>query len=122
MADLRYTLLADGSSDQALLPILTWMLRQQGVMHAIQPTWADLRRLRSRPRSFVDRILMTLQLYPCDLLCIHRDAEREPHAVRRDEIQRALNDVGRQGQPPLEQELVQVVMARGWRDLPGNTL
>ena len=28
MQELRYTLLADGSSDRALLPILTWLLRQ----------------------------------------------------------------------------------------------
>ena len=28
MQTLRYTLLADGSSDRALLPILTWLLRQ----------------------------------------------------------------------------------------------
>ncbi len=31
MSELRYTLLADGSSDRALLPMLTWALRQQGV-------------------------------------------------------------------------------------------
>ena len=31
MDALRYTLLADGSSDQALVPILTWLLRAQGV-------------------------------------------------------------------------------------------
>ena len=47
MDALRYTLLSDGSSDQALVPILTWLLRAQGIHGAIQPEWADLRRLPS---------------------------------------------------------------------------
>lgn len=42
MRDLRYTLVADGSSDVALLPILTWLLRRNGVALSIQATWADL--------------------------------------------------------------------------------
>ena len=49
MKDLRYTLLSDGSSDQALIPILTWLLQKLGVRSAIQPAWADLRRLRKPP-------------------------------------------------------------------------
>lgn len=35
MNELRYTLLSDGPSDRALLPILTWLLRQNGVTGAI---------------------------------------------------------------------------------------
>ena len=51
MDALRYTLLSDGSSDQALMPILTWLLREQGVYGAIQPEWADLRRLPRPPSA-----------------------------------------------------------------------
>lgn len=86
MTEIRYTLLADGNSDRALLPILTWALRQQGVLQAMVPTWADLGRLRHRPHGLVEQIIATLQLYPCDLLFIHRDAEVEPYDVRRNEI------------------------------------
>lgn len=35
MKELRYTLLSDGPSDQALIPILTWVLVQHGVQCAI---------------------------------------------------------------------------------------
>ena len=93
MSDLHFTLLADGSSDRALLPILTWLLQQQGVMRAIQPEWADLGRLRRRPRTLAERIIAALQLYPCNLLCIHRDAERESFDLRHAEIERALNEI-----------------------------
>ena len=46
MQQLRYTLMADGSSDRALLPILTWLLRQSCGQIPIQPEFADLRRLK----------------------------------------------------------------------------
>ena len=45
MRELRYTLVTNGSSDTALLPILTWLLKMQGVSCAIQAEWADLRQL-----------------------------------------------------------------------------
>jgi len=96
MTELRYTLLADGSSDRALLPILSWTLQQQGVSSAIQATWADLGRLRHRPRTLSERIIAALELYPCDLLFVHRDAEREPFENRHTEIERALLEVARQ--------------------------
>ncbi|MEH2437636.1 MAG: hypothetical protein V7K25_25980 [Nostoc sp.] len=42
MKELCYTLLSDGSSDKALMPILTWLLREHQVECAIQSNWADL--------------------------------------------------------------------------------
>lgn len=94
MHDLRYTLVADGSSDVALLPILTWLLRQNGVDLAIQATWADLRRLPTPPRALRDRIALALELYPCDLLFVHRDAEGQSLSVRQDEIEQAIRAIG----------------------------
>jgi hypothetical protein len=115
MLELRYTLLADGSSDQALEPILTWALQQQGVSRPIQPAWADLGRLRQRPRTFAERITASLDLYPCDLLCIHRDAEREPLATRRTEIIRALDEVEQQGtHRPVVVCVIPVRMLEAW--------
>ena len=66
MTELTYTLLADGSSDQALMPILTWLLRAQGLKRAIQPEWADLRYLPRPPRTLPARIDRALELYPCE--------------------------------------------------------
>lgn len=90
MKELRYTLLSDGSSDEVLLPILTWLLRENGVRCAIQPAWAELRRLRQPPRKLSDRIKTSIELFPCDLLFVHRDAENAPHAQRVSEINKAL--------------------------------
>lgn len=93
MNELRYTLLADGSTDAALLPILSWLLGEQLPQTAIQAQWADLRRLRSRPQGLAERIRMAVELFPCDVLFIHRDAERElpEHRVR--EVRRAVERI-----------------------------
>ncbi len=94
MEELRYTLLADGSSDQALLPILTWLLEIHLPDCAIQPQWADFQRLpRARKDTFPKRIEQSIDLYPCDLLFVHRDAEREPHQKRVEEIYNAIGGV-----------------------------
>jgi len=86
MKELYYTFLTDGSSDKALMPVLTCLLRVNQVECAIQPQWADLRRLRKPPKTLSLRIIQSLELYPCDLLFIHRDAEREPRENRVAEI------------------------------------
>ena len=40
MSELAFTLLADGPSDRALLPILDWLLRQHS-REALTPQFAD---------------------------------------------------------------------------------
>jgi hypothetical protein len=99
MTDLRYTLLAEGSSDRALLPVLTWLLRRHGVARPIQPQWANLHYLPAPPRTLAARIARAVDLYPCDLLFVHRDADREPRARRLQEIAAALLDCA--GIPPV---------------------
>lgn len=93
MNSLRYTLVSDGSSDRALLPILTWLLRSNDVHLPIQSTWADLRLLPKQPKNLTDRIRWAIDLYPCELLFVHRDAERQPPHLRRTEIQQALDEL-----------------------------
>lgn len=92
MKELRYTLLTDGGSDRALLPMLTWLLRQHLDSEcAIQPSWADLRRLPRPPAKLEGKIRSALDLYPCDLLFVHRDAEGQPRQLRVDEIHEAVS-------------------------------
>lgn len=86
MESLRYTLLADGTSDDALLPLLTWLLRQNGVSSPIQEQFANLQNLPRPTRGLPERIEAALDLYPCDLLFVHRDAEKEPAQLRHAEI------------------------------------
>ena len=101
MKELRYTLVSDGSSDAALLPIITWLLRENGVGIAIQPVWADLRLLRRPVKRLWEKIQIARELYPCDLLFIHRDSETQPREQRIDEIHDAATRCGlRAGQAP----------------------
>jgi hypothetical protein len=39
--EISYTLLCDGSSDRALLPVLSWLLREHLPDVAVQEQWAD---------------------------------------------------------------------------------
>ncbi len=94
MTEIRYTFVTDGSSDAALIPILTWLLRENGVEFAIQPAWADLTGIPHRKRRRLeDKIYWSLEFYPCDLLFVHRDAEREPRENRVNEITTAIQRV-----------------------------
>lgn len=90
MNDLRFTLTTDGSSDRVLLRHLGWMLRRRlGPQVALQPQWADLRQLRSKPKKLAERIRFALELYPADLLFVHRDAESIDPSPRYAEIEQA---------------------------------
>jgi hypothetical protein len=73
------------------MPILTWLLIDLGVNLPIQPTWADLARLPHPPKKLEDRIHKAIALYPCDLLFVHRDAEKESRQKRVLEIHQAVN-------------------------------
>jgi hypothetical protein len=86
------TLLADGPSDAALLPVLTWLLREHVAGAAFAPRYADFRRLPDPPRrdDHENRINIALIIYPCDLLFFHRDAENQPPSLRQKEIGTAI--------------------------------
>jgi len=86
---LEYTLVSDGPSDQVLLPVLDWLLDENS-SESFSPHWADLRRLPNPPRNLRDRIKVGVELYPCDLLFVHRDAERFPRENRIVEIRSSL--------------------------------
>lgn len=102
MPEIRYTLLADGTSDRALIPHLTWLLQQRLPLYAMQAEMAELWTLppSKRPKGLAARIRKTLELYRCDLLFIHRDAEREARQVRVEEVQNALAEAAQVITPP----------------------
>lgn len=114
MNELRYTLICDGSSDVVLLPLLTWLLREHHVECAIQSEWADLRRLPNPPRRLADKIKLSVDLFPCDLLFIHRDAERELHEVRVTEIHKAVAEAIKLISVPPQVCVVPVRMQEAW--------
>lgn len=94
MNEIRYTLVSEGSSDRALLPILTWLLHQHTTGYAIQPEWANLGRVpRPPPKRSPKEIEMALDLYPCDILFIHKDKDNNSYELRVAEIQNTLSQV-----------------------------
>ena len=82
-----YTLLTDGSSDEALLPVIDWLIEQHFTDLRFQSQFVrDLGKVGS---NLLSRIDAALRLFPCDLLILHRDAEKESHAFRYAEVRRA---------------------------------
>lgn len=111
---LNATLLADGSSDQALRTILEWLLQQhlpQG--EPFEVVVADMRGLPRPPRDPVDRMRLAWQLFPADVLFVHRDAEKEPLPVRQQEIDRWVAATFATVPPPYVR-VVPVHMMESW--------
>lgn len=90
MSAIRYTLLANGGSDRALLPLLDWLMRYHLPQRGVRSQWADLARLASPPSNLIEKIRQAADLYPCDLIFIHRDSEGMPRDDRTEEIRSAV--------------------------------
>lgn len=81
MRTLRLALLADGTGDRALLPILTWSLRSVAPdVRFFEPEF-EVRRGAVGPE--LERVSRALRP---DILFVHRDAERASLEARRREI------------------------------------
>jgi hypothetical protein len=108
MAITTCTLVADGSSDRVLVPLLEKLLDH----HCPGPY--RLQFAESLPaglRTLTDRVKEALRLYPCDLLFVHRDAEREAATARVDEIKLALAAVDKL---PSSVYVIPVRMTESW--------
>jgi hypothetical protein len=80
---LRFALLADGTSDSALLSVIAWALNQ----HSRDLGLADPGfRPRVARNDFAAEIRETVTLFRPDILFVHRDAEAQDPANRRAEI------------------------------------
>src|SRR6185437_15035644 len=65
---IRYTLLADGSSDRMLLPIINWILGRIPSLrncHLIEQ-FADLGMLQVKAPGLAGKVTASLEYYPCD--------------------------------------------------------
>lgn len=61
-----------------------------------------------------ERISRSLDLYPCDLLFVHRDAEGDPPHVRTEEMHQALAAAAQRVQVPPSVCVVPVRMQEAW--------
>jgi len=108
MQEIKYTLLSEGSSDKALLPILNWLFYCHLNECEIQSAWSDLSRLPSPPKILSEKIKISLDLYPCDLLFIHRDADNQGREQRVKEIETALCQITE----PLDISVISIIPVR----------
>lgn len=114
MTGLRYTLLGDGSSDRVLMRVLAWLLRQHGVTGELLPQWANLDVATPKPRRLHERISSALRIYPCELLFVHRDAEKDSHRTRRQQICDDLDALAASTTLPSAVCVVPVRMTEAW--------
>ena len=110
MNQLEYLLIGEGSSDEALLHVLTWMIEQH-TLRPIRPQWPTFATL-GRPPTLEARIQRALALYPCDLLFVHRDADRSPREKRVSEIRAAVANSAPENLPAVC--VIPVRMTEAW--------
>lgn len=96
------------------MPILTWLLYEHLPARAVQAEWAELRRLPIPPKTLSARICTALDLYPCDLLFVHRDAESAQMDDRQIEIEEALNEARRTTTVPAGIAVIPIRMTEAW--------
>lgn len=90
MKTVSYVLITDGPSDVLLLSVLNWLLRQYGC--DAHGDWFDPRAYPAPPRTLANRICQGCEAFPSDVVFVHRDAERQPPARRREEIRVAIEE------------------------------
>ena len=115
MSGKRFTLLAEGSTDESLIPILLWLWRQHRPSdELVEAQFADPDYINIRSRRLVDRIGPACDLYPCDVLFIHRDADRGSPDARVNEINGAVEKAFSGGTAPSAVCVVPVRMTEAW--------
>lgn len=75
MRELKFTLIADGSSDKTLLHIIKWTMDCMYPKLPSKACFADFTRLQDPPKTLQEKVCDAERLYPFDILFIHRDAE-----------------------------------------------
>lgn len=115
---LHYLLVADGTSDRALVHVIDWLFRMQSPNIQTQSAFFAT---TSAPKShgklspLASAIMEGLKLGPnLDALFIHRDGEREddPIKKRRDEIGAALSELD--NEIPAHVCVIPVRMTEAW--------
>jgi hypothetical protein len=116
--EITFTLLSDGSSDKALLPIIKWALTQKFSTIPINGSWADFSLLppniKPKLKHLDQRISKALELFPSDILFIHRDAENESWEKRKEEIEEACKRLDESNQSNKIASIIPIKMTEAW--------
>lgn len=114
MKVVRHTLVSEGATDANLIPIIDWTLREVAQVELATGVRAEFWRLPSPPHSLADKLVKAAELFPCDILFIHRDADRESPAHRYQEIEEAVRTATGAGCPLPAVAVVPVRMLEAW--------
>ena len=114
MKVFRHTLVSEGTTDANLIPILDWSLKQVGGVALSQGTRAEFWRLQEKPKNLAERLAKAVELSPCDVLFVHRDADREPPDERVAEMRDAFATLRQQGIQLPAVAVVPVRMMEAW--------
>ncbi|MCC6407020.1 MAG: hypothetical protein IT453_07630 [Planctomycetes bacterium] len=91
---IRAALLTDGSADQILKWPLRWLI-EHCTVDPVELDWVDVRGRVSPPVNLATRIKAALQISECQLLFVHRDAEKQDPELRYVEISEAIGSAVR---------------------------
>lgn len=114
------TLIGDGSSDKMLIPSIKWLLQEYFPQKAINIEYADLRPILPKKASLEEKICLAIELFPCDLLFVHRDVEKETYQKRQEEIDIALKKV--QCSIPKTVSVIPCRMSEAWLIIDANAI
>lgn len=104
--NVTYTLLTDGSSDKTLIPIINWTLEQIPNIR-FNSQYAEVSLKPSA--GLFKRAAAAIKVYECDILLIHRDAEKLAANLRIAEIRDYLIELGKPYVP-----IVPIRMTEAW--------
>ena len=83
---MKFTIVTDGTSDKILKYPLIWLLTKRVVFQQeVTVEWAEIRNT-----DLTAKIRQALDLYPSDVLFIHRDSEQQHSEPRYQEIKNAV--------------------------------
>jgi len=96
------------------MPILTWLLHQHLANCAVQARWPDLGRLRRPPKGLHEKIQAAVDLSPCNMIFVHRDAETASLQDRQSEVDEAVSLACKTVDIPPTIAVVPVRMMEAW--------
>jgi hypothetical protein len=114
MKRLKYTLISDGPTDAILIPIINWALKKTGGVELANGVCAEFWRLPNPPNGLTARMLKAVELYPCEVLFVHRDAEKDSPQIRSAEIRAAVTNAQASGFQLPVVTVIPIRMVEAW--------
>jgi len=93
--EIKFTLIADGTSDKALVNIIKWLLDDLYPEVPNKINFADFKYLKKPPlkKDIVSQINTARKYYPFDILIYHRDAESNKIETVEDRIKEIFKNL-----------------------------